>query len=70
MKKIAILAPYVGEVNRGAETFVIELVKKLKSNYEIDVYSTQKCPQIGDIIKVVDINPHNLFLTSPYMDKL
>ena len=39
MKKIAILAPYVGTINRGAETFVIELTKKLSSEYIIDVYS-------------------------------
>lgn len=32
MKKIAIIAPYVGSVNRGAETFVIELTKQLKKN--------------------------------------
>ena len=40
MKRIAILAPYVGVVNRGAETFVIELTKKLSKFYDIDVYST------------------------------
>lgn len=39
MKRIAILAPYVGIVNRGAETFVIELTKKLSKKYEIDVFT-------------------------------
>ncbi len=40
-KRIAILATYVGEVERGAETFVIEFTKKLRQKYDITVFS--KC---------------------------
>lgn len=39
MKKIAILATFVGRVNRGAESFVIELSNHLKEKYQIDIYS-------------------------------
>lgn len=55
MKRIAILAPYVGAVNRGAETFVIELTKKLSEQYLVDVYSMQMEPKIKDNIRVVDV---------------
>lgn len=55
MKKIAILAPYVGSVNRGAETFVIELTKKLSQTYEIDVFSLKKEPQILSNIVTVQV---------------
>ena len=37
--KIIILATFVGVINRGGETFVIELVKKLREYYDIEVYS-------------------------------
>lgn len=40
MKKIAIIATYLGKVDRGAETFVIELAKRLKDNYEVTIFST------------------------------
>ena len=39
MKKIVVLATYVGINNRGAETFVIELIKRLTEKYKIEVYS-------------------------------
>ena len=53
MKKIAILAPYVGSVNRGAETFVIELTKKLSEIYEIDVFTLENEEQIANNIVTV-----------------
>lgn len=53
--KIAILATYVGKVNRGAETFVIELVKKLRNDYDITVFSTGISDEISSNMKKVDI---------------
>ena len=38
MKRIAVLATYVGKINRGAETFVIELCKHLRKNYIVDIW--------------------------------
>lgn len=55
MKKIAILAPYVGTVNRGAETFVIELVRKLSLHYDIDVYSLAQEEKIKDNVILVKV---------------
>lgn len=37
VKKVAILNIYQNKVNRGAETFVTELSKRLSSNYQVDV---------------------------------
>jgi len=45
-KRIAILATYVGEINRGAETFVIELTKRLKDEFDITVFSKGICDEI------------------------
>lgn len=53
-KKIAILATYVGVINRGAETFVIELTKKLKSDYDITVFSKCLNEEIKDNIVIID----------------
>ena len=39
MKRIAVLATYVGKINRGAETFVIELCKHLRKKYIVDIYA-------------------------------
>lgn len=55
MKRIAILAPYVGTVNRGAETFVIELTRKLSAKYEVDVYTLTGEPLISDHCICVDV---------------
>jgi glycosyltransferase involved in cell wall biosynthesis len=55
-KKIAILATYVGEVDRGAETFVIELTKKLKYKYDITVFSKSICSGISDNTVKVKFN--------------
>ena len=37
--KIAILNKYQESVNRGAETFVRELSKRLQKNHQVDVIS-------------------------------
>lgn len=52
-KSIAILATYVGEINRGAETFVIELTKNLKDEFDITVFSKEINNDIKNNIKVV-----------------
>lgn len=61
LKRIAILAPYVGLINRGAETFVIELTKSLNANYEIDVFSTENEKKIDDNVIKVDVKKTWLF---------
>ena len=53
--KIIIFAPYVGVINRGAETFVIELVKKLREYYDIEVYSMGINEEIKKQIKQIYI---------------
>lgn len=49
MKRIAIIATWCGVVNRGAETFSIELAKKLRRYYNIEVFSVGTAPDIADI---------------------
>lgn len=61
MKKIAILATYVGKVNRGAETFVIELTKELKKNYEVEVFSLGYDENIRENIIKINIEETLLF---------
>lgn len=71
MKKIAILAPYVGIINRGAETFVIELVSTLKDKYIIDVYSTAISEKIESNIIKVRTNKGTLLKIHSYLfDKI
>lgn len=55
MKTVVILATYVGVVNRGAETFVIEIVKKLSKEYNFEVYSLGSCREIEDSIVKIDL---------------
>ncbi len=55
MKKIVILATYIGVVNRGAETFVIELVKKLSNEFNFEVYALGESNEIKDYLTKVDI---------------
>lgn len=62
MNNIAILAPYVGSVNRGAETFVIELTKKLVSTYGIDVYTLEEEATIIENIITVDVHKPSILL--------
>lgn len=54
-QKIAILAPYVGQVNRGAESFVIEITKRLRSRYDITVFSQYSCEQLSDAVVKVPV---------------
>ena len=61
MRKIAILAPYVGTINRGAETFVIELTERLIKNYEIDVYTLASEQTIEKNICIVRVNKSIIF---------
>ena len=61
MKKIAILAPYVGTVNRGAETFVIELTKKLSNYFDVDVYTLKREATIEKNLCIVDVDMGVLF---------
>ena len=60
-KKIAVLATYVGKNNRGAETFVIELIKRLKDDYDIDVYSIGENTEILDCITVVNVESSKIY---------
>ncbi len=60
-KKIAILATYIGVVNRGAETFVIELSKQLMDEYDIDIYSTGRIDALNENIIKVTIEKNSLF---------
>lgn len=56
MKKIAILAPYVGIIDRGAETFVIELSRRLMKEYQIDIYTTGCVNELKKCIVTVDVD--------------
>ena len=54
-KRIAIIAPYVGKINRGAESFVIEITKKLAEYFEIEVYSGYQCDEISNNIRIISV---------------
>lgn len=56
MKRIAIIATWCGVVNRGAETFSIELAKKLRHHYKIKVFSVGIAPEIADITTKVTMD--------------
>jgi hypothetical protein len=56
MKTIVILATYIGVVNRGAETFVIEIVKNLSKEFNFEVYTLGDCEEIQNSIIKVDLN--------------
>lgn len=62
MKRIAIISTYIGQINRGAESFTIELVKKLREKYKIDVYSVGEVETIKDEIIKVSM-PHKLIIS-------
>lgn len=55
MKTVVILATYIGIVNRGAETFVIELVKKLSNEFRFEIYSLGSCSELNDNIIKIDL---------------
>lgn len=61
MKRVAILAPYVGKIDRGAENFVKELTLALKDFFQIDVYSLEYEEMIKDNIIKVDVSESVLF---------
>jgi len=47
--KIAFVATYVGKINRGAESFSIELAKKLQYDYDLTVFSMGTAPELTHI---------------------
>lgn len=49
-KKIAFLSRYYGEVDRGVETFVTELSKRLSNKFEVKMLSGKKSDSISSII--------------------
>lgn len=61
MKKIAILSPYVGSVNRGAETFVIELTKKINTVFDVDVFTLKNEFSIRENIHTIKVTTGMLF---------
>ncbi len=48
--KIAFLSRYVSQVNRGAETYVLELSKRLKKNYPVDILSGRDADSLSKMI--------------------
>lgn len=57
-KKIAMIAPYIGVVNRGAETFVIELAKKMRPLFDVNVFAMGEHAEIKDMtVKVPVVLP-------------
>ena len=53
--KVAILATYVSLVDRGAETFVVELTKKLRNSFDVTVYASGLVDSIRESIVVVKV---------------
>ncbi|OGE19725.1 hypothetical protein A3J19_05455 [Candidatus Daviesbacteria bacterium RIFCSPLOWO2_02_FULL_41_8] len=49
--KIAFLSRYQNSVNRGAETFVFELSKRLSRKFKIDIFSGKEANCVNKIIK-------------------
>lgn len=49
--KIAILSRYQNTVNRGAETFVFELSKRLSKNFQLDILTSKDADCIHKVIK-------------------
>jgi glycosyltransferase involved in cell wall biosynthesis len=48
--KIAFLSRYYGTVNRGAETYVIELSKRLESKYQVDILKGSDSDSLSKIV--------------------
>lgn len=48
MKRVAIIQSTLGMVNRGSETFCIEIALSLSKYYEIEVYSMGIAPELKD----------------------
>ena len=49
--KVVFLSRYQNTVNRGAETFVFELSKRLSKNFRVDIFKDSDADNINDIIK-------------------
>ena len=56
MISVAIVASRVGLSHRGAETFVIELTRRLREEFDITIYSGYQCPAIAENVKTVPID--------------
>lgn len=56
-KRIAIICPSVGLMNRGAETFIMEITKALKSYYDIDIYTRGMDESVREHIVQVSCEP-------------
>ncbi len=50
-KRVAFLARYVGTVNRGAETYVLELSKRLANDFEVEILKDSDSDSLLKIIK-------------------
>ena len=72
MKKIVFLATHIGLINRGAETFVIEIVKKLSKDYKVVVYSKGISEEKKDYIENSEIliNSIKVFGALAVLDKI
>lgn len=51
MKKIVFLSRYVGTVDRGVETHVLELSKRLRNFYEVEIFSGEDADSFINIIR-------------------
>lgn len=50
-KRVVFLSRYVGIVNRGVETYVLELSKRLKKDFEVEILSGADADDFSKIIK-------------------
>lgn len=48
--KIAFLSRYQGSVDRGAETYVSELSKRLSKNHQVEIFSGKNADDLGKIL--------------------
>jgi len=48
--KIVFLSRYLGKVNRGAETYVLELSKRFKKNHEVEIFTGKESDNLVKII--------------------
>lgn len=49
--KILFLSRYQNKVNRGAEVFVLELSKRLRENYQVDIFAGSDSDSLSKILK-------------------
>ncbi|EKD90474.1 MAG: glycosyl transferase, group 1 [uncultured bacterium] len=50
-KRIVFLSRYVGVVDRGVETYVLELSKRLKHDFDVEIFSNETSDDIRKVIK-------------------